>query len=149
MISIDAIMPYLRSQSTKIAMKCNVTANLGTKMISFIDQGEMAMVHYYIMMNLVQNNEHTLIGGRGMNDYIKVGGLQVASVLYNFIQSEPLPDTGVDAKRFWSGFEAIVREMAPKNRALLEKRDELQRQLDEWHREHGSRHDFEAYKSFL
>lgn len=84
-----------------------------------------------------------------MDTYVNVGRLRVASVLYDFIQSEALPGTGVDAAAFWSGFEAIVRDMAPKNRALLNKRDELQRRIDEWHRANKDRYSFEAYKSFL
>ncbi len=69
---------------------------------------------------------------------IEAGGLRVARVLHDFITEEALPGTGVAAEAFWGGFGAIVAELAPRNRALLERRDDLQRQLDAWHREHAT-----------
>ena len=68
-----------------------------------------------------------------MVDRIKVAGLQVAQVLHAFVRDEALPGSGIDEAAFWSGVEAIVAAFAPRNRALLERRDELQQQLDEWH----------------
>jgi malate synthase/heterodisulfide reductase subunit B len=60
------------------------------------------------------------------------------------------PRTGVPSEQFWSGLDAVVHDLAPKNRELLEKRDRLQAQIDAWHRERGDRHfDLEAYKEFL
>ena len=84
-----------------------------------------------------------------MSQRIQVGGLQVAEDLYNFINHEALPGTGVEQQTYWAAFDAIVHELAPRNRALLAKRDELQARIDQWHREHRDRFDFAAYKRFL
>jgi malate synthase len=62
-----------------------------------------------------------------------VHGLQVATVLHEFIEQQVLPGTGVDPAAFWRGFDAIVRELAPKNAALLAERNRLQAELDGWH----------------
>ncbi len=77
-------------------------------------------------------------------------GLQVASTLYRFIEQEALPGTGVSPDGFWSGFAAILRELAPRNRALLARRDALQAQVDAWHIEHkAAAPDQAAYEAFL
>ena len=60
-------------------------------------------------------------------------GLQVATVLYRFIEDKVLPGTGVDSATFWKGFDAIVHDLAPKNAALLAERERLQTELDQWH----------------
>ena len=76
--------------------------------------------------------------------------LQVADVLQRFIEEEALPGTGVQAEAFWKGFDALVHELAPKNRALLAERDRLQTELDSWHRAHpGPIQDMPAYRAFL
>ncbi|MEG7362520.1 malate synthase G [Pseudomonas citronellolis] len=76
--------------------------------------------------------------------------LQVADVLQRFIEEEALPGTGVQAEAFWKGFDALVHELAPKNRALLAERDRLQTELDTWHRAHpGPIRDMPAYRAFL
>ena len=67
---------------------------------------------------------------------ITVGGLQVASVLHAFVRDEALPGSGVDEAAFWDGVDAILHDLAPRNRELLARRDELQQQLDEWHAKH-------------
>ncbi|MCY9698164.1 hypothetical protein, partial [Paenibacillus alginolyticus] len=61
-----------------------------------------------------------------MEPYVKVGDLQVSPVLFKFINSEALPGSGLNTERFWSDFETLVNDLAPKNKALLAKRDELQ-----------------------
>jgi len=77
-------------------------------------------------------------------------GLKVDEGLARFIETEALPGTGVDAGAFWSGFSALVHELAPRNRALLAERDKLQRELDDWHRAHpGPVRDLRAYREFL
>jgi malate synthase len=78
------------------------------------------------------------------------GGLQVAANLDQFVETEALPGTGIDSAAFWSGFDALVHELAPKNRALLAERDHLQTQLDDWHRANpGPVRDLRAYRAFL
>ncbi|UOF90275.1 malate synthase G [Fodinisporobacter ferrooxydans] len=84
-----------------------------------------------------------------MKDYVKVGNIQVAPVLYQFIHSEVLPGSGLTGEQFWSGLDALIHDLAPKNKALLAKRDEMQRRINEWHKENKDRFDFETYKSFL
>ncbi|HTH76489.1 MAG TPA: malate synthase G [Trinickia sp.] len=77
-------------------------------------------------------------------------GLRVDTALGQFIEREALPGTGVEAQAFWQGFAAIVRDLAPKNRALLAERDLLQTALDEWHGSHpGPVRDPRAYRAFL
>ena len=85
-----------------------------------------------------------------MAERIEKFGLQVEKVLADFIESRALPGTGVDAEAFWQGLSALVHEEGQKNRALLEHRDALQSQIDEWHKARvGQPHDHEAYKAFL
>ena len=78
------------------------------------------------------------------------GGLQVAANLDQFVETEALPGTGIDSAAFWSGFDALVHDLAPKNRALLAERDRLQTELDNWHRANpGPVRDLRAYRAFL
>ncbi|MFN3770674.1 MAG: malate synthase G [Ectopseudomonas guguanensis] len=85
-----------------------------------------------------------------MTERVQVGGLQVAKALYDFVNNEAIPGTGIAADQFWAGAAAVIKDLAPKNRALLAKRDELQAQIDAWHRARkGQAHDAAAYKAFL
>ncbi|NLV80080.1 MAG: malate synthase G [Rhodococcus sp.] len=85
-----------------------------------------------------------------MTERVQVGGLQVAKVLYDFVNDEAIPGTGVDANAFWAGADSIIHDLAPKNRALLAKRDDLQAQIDTWHRDRaGKTIDPAEYKAFL
>ncbi len=85
-----------------------------------------------------------------MTERIQKGGLQIAASLYQLVSDKIAPGTGVEPDAFWASFEAILNDLAPKNRALLVKRDEFQAQIDAWHRERaGQPHDANAYKSFL
>ncbi|MBF6176316.1 malate synthase G [Nocardia blacklockiae] len=85
-----------------------------------------------------------------MTERIQVGGLQVASVLHDFVENQALPGTGVDSAAFWAGAEGVINELAPRNRALLAERDEIQGKLDAWHAENpGADYDKTAYKQFL
>jgi len=78
------------------------------------------------------------------------GRLQVATALYDFVNQQVLPGTGVDPAAFWAGFDAIVADLAPKNIALLAERDRLQAELDTWHRAHpGPITNMAAYRQFL
>jgi malate synthase len=77
-------------------------------------------------------------------------GLQVDARLAAFVEDRALPGTGVDAGAFWAGFAALVADLAPRNRALLAKRDTLQAQIDAWHKARRNQpHDHYAYKAFL
>ncbi|MEL6200975.1 MAG: malate synthase G [Pseudomonadota bacterium] len=76
-------------------------------------------------------------------------GLQVDQGLEAFITGTAMAGTGVDADDFWRAFSEIVHDLAPKNKALLEKRESLQAQLDDWHKANGMPNDMEAYKAFL
>ena len=84
-----------------------------------------------------------------MSNYIQVGNLRVAKVLHDFVNTKVLPDTGVEQAQFWGGFDTLIHDLAPKNRALLARRDELQEQINVWHKENKGNADFAAYKSFL
>ena len=83
-----------------------------------------------------------------MCGYVKIGNLQVAKVLYDFVNSEALPETGLDNEKFWDDFGKLVSDLAPKNKALLIEREELQKKIDAWHRENDA-FEFNSYKSFL
>ena len=77
-------------------------------------------------------------------------GLQVDAVLARFIEDEALPGTGIEAATFWSGLRGLLADFAPKNRALLAKREDLQAKIDAWHvARRGQPHDHAAYKAFL
>jgi malate synthase len=67
---------------------------------------------------------------------VTTGRLQVSEVLHRFVRDEALPGSGIDESAFWCGVEAILSTFAPRNRELLERREELQRQLDDWHSAH-------------
>ena len=85
-----------------------------------------------------------------MTEHVQVGGLQVAKVLFDFVNNEAIPGTGINAEQFWVGAEKIINDLAPKNKALLAKRDELQAKIDAWHQARkGQAHDAAAYKAFL
>ncbi|MFP6807413.1 MAG: malate synthase G [Pseudomonadales bacterium] len=85
-----------------------------------------------------------------MTDRVNIGGLQIATVLHDLIAQEIAPGTGVEPSHFWAEFESILDDMVPRNRALLEKRQDFQDQIDSWHKERtGQRHDAKAYLSFL
>ncbi|MBS4729767.1 malate synthase G [Mycobacterium sp. SM1] len=85
-----------------------------------------------------------------MTDRVPVGNLRVARVLYDFINNEALPGTDVDPDGFWAGADKVITDLTPKNQELLARRDELQAQIDRWHRHHVIEpHDSEAYRQFL
>jgi malate synthase len=81
---------------------------------------------------------------------IEVGGLHIARILHDFVAEEALPGTGLDPQAFWTGLGALVREMGPRNRELLEHRDALQSRIDAYHRENAGRPiDPVRYERFL
>ena len=85
-----------------------------------------------------------------MGDRIEVNGLQVATVLHDFIESKALPGTGVSSDAFWSGLSALAHDMGPRNAELLQVREDIQAKIDAWHRARANQpHDHAAYKAFL
>ncbi|MGJ8618035.1 MAG: malate synthase G [Sulfitobacter sp.] len=81
---------------------------------------------------------------------VNKNGLQIDSQLVDFIEKHALPGTGVTAADFWAEFSELVHELGPKNRALLAKREDIQRQIDSWHNARkGQTHDAESYIAFL
>ncbi|MGH3676958.1 MAG: malate synthase G, partial [Mycobacterium sp.] len=85
-----------------------------------------------------------------MTDRVTVGNLRVARVLYDFINNEALPGTDIDADSFWAGVDKVVTDLSPQNQDLLARRDELQAQIDKWHRHRVIEPiDMEAYQQFL
>ncbi|WP_394691327.1 malate synthase G [Hoeflea sp.] len=82
-------------------------------------------------------------------DRIEINGLKISADLHEFIVKEALPGTGVEAARFFEALGTAIAELAPKNRALLAKRDALQEKIDAWHRENGAPADLDVYKDFL
>ncbi|WP_263226344.1 malate synthase G [Pseudomonas alabamensis] len=85
-----------------------------------------------------------------MSERVTCHRLGVASPLKRFIDTEVLPGTGLDSSAFWLGLDALVHDLAPRNRALLVERDRLQAELDAWHRAHpGPVTDLDAYRRHL
>lgn len=81
---------------------------------------------------------------------IQIGELSVAKVLYDFLENEALPDTGVEPDKFWQGFAELIADFSPRNKALLSVRDDMQAKIDSWHlARKGQPHDKGAYKDFL
>ena len=85
-----------------------------------------------------------------MTDRVSVGNLRVAQALYDFINTEALPGTDIDPDSFWAGVDKVVTDLQPQNQDLLARRDQLQAQIDKWHRQHVIEPlDPEAYRQFL
>lgn len=84
-----------------------------------------------------------------MSKYVEIEGLRIDPALVDFLVKEVTPGTGVEPAHFWKGFAQILRDLAPKNRALLAKRDELQAKIDAWHKENRGKYDQAQYKEFL
>jgi len=85
-----------------------------------------------------------------MTDTVAIHGLKVAKVLHDFIENEALPGTGISSDAFWRGFAKFAHDLAPKNRALLARRDQLQEQIDEWHTaRRGKIFEKAEYEAFL
>ncbi|OCW56066.1 malate synthase G [Hoeflea olei] len=80
---------------------------------------------------------------------IEKNGLRISADLHAFLVEEALPGTGVEADGFFAALAAAVEDLAPRNRALLAKREDLQARIDAWHRDNGAPHDLGVYKDFL
>ena len=85
-----------------------------------------------------------------MASRVEVGDLRIDEQLYRLVRGEIAPGTGVKVDGFWKSLSAIVRDLGPKNRALLTKRDRLQKQIDEWHlARSGQPFNVQVYAAFL
>ena len=85
-----------------------------------------------------------------MANRVEVGGLKVHEALYRLVQNEIAPGTGVEADAFWASLGKIVKDLGPRNRKLLEKRNSLQNQIDAWYlARKGQPIDRNEYKAFL
>ncbi len=85
-----------------------------------------------------------------MSERVDAGGLQVSKDLYDFINTQALPGTGVDQAHFWDSFGAIVRDLSPRNKELLAIREDIQTKIDDWHKDRrGQELNLEEYKAFL
>ena len=85
-----------------------------------------------------------------MTTRTSIDGLEVATPLYRFIEDQVLPGAGIPSADFWKGFAQIVKDLSPKNDALLAKRDRLQADLDQWHQANpGPIKDMPAYRKYL
>ena len=85
-----------------------------------------------------------------MRPHVSVDHLGIDKALYDFVNQEAMPGTGVQEQPFWSGFAALVRALEPRNLALLQRRDELQSKIDAWHRQYpGAAFDHSRYKAYL
>lgn len=83
-----------------------------------------------------------------MSGYVDVGKIKVSKMIYDFFSEEVIPEAELDVEKFWSDFEKIVTDFTPRNRELLEKRQELQDKIDAWHKENKN-FEPETYKAFL
>ena len=84
------------------------------------------------------------------NNYEEVNNLKISSKLLKFVNDEILKDTDISPKKFWSDFDQIVHELAPLNKNLLNKRQDLQKKIDDWHiKNKGKEFDIHKYKKFL
>src|SRR5277367_2977771 len=86
--------------------------------------------------------------GKEMRTTVSIDALRIDQALYDFVNREAMPGTGVQEKTFWGGFAALARRLAARNAALLSRRDALQAMIDDWHRRHpGAAFDRAAYRA--
>ena len=82
--------------------------------------------------------------------YININSLKVSENLAKFIREELLEDLNISPEKFWTGFEKVVKELAPKNKELINIRENLQKKIDDWHiKNKGNELDLNEYKKFL
>lgn len=85
-----------------------------------------------------------------MVERVSFGELKIDRELYEFVNNEALPGTGIDREAFWSSFESIVSDKVPENRQLVHKREDLQQTIDQWHLDkRDQNYSLEEYKAFL
>ncbi len=82
--------------------------------------------------------------------YIEKKGLKISSILFDFVNKEIMPGTDIQTDKFWDGFEKTVHELAPINKRLIEKRETIQKQIDNWHKQNkGKELNKKEYTEFL
>lgn len=84
-----------------------------------------------------------------MGNYVELHDLQVDSTLYEFIEKEALPETGLESGQFWKNAADLIRDLAPKNKKLIQKREKLQQQVNEWHQQNRHSFDNGKYRAYL
>lgn len=80
---------------------------------------------------------------------VQIGDLSVDAHLHRFIEEEALPGAGIGPEHFWTGFARIIHELGPRNRELLARREQLQKQIDAWHAANLATINTPAYQAFL
>jgi malate synthase len=83
------------------------------------------------------------------SSYHQLDNYQVSTLLYQFINQQVLPESGVEQESFWAGLEGYLNEFIPTNRALLAKRKQLQSQINDWHQANPQAIEPQAYQQFL
>ena len=82
--------------------------------------------------------------------FIEKKGLKISSILFDFVNKEIIPGTDIQTDKFWDGFEKTVHELAPINKRLIEKRENIQKQIDNWHKKNkGEELNKKEYTEFL
>ena len=84
-----------------------------------------------------------------MKNYVKIADIQVAQILYDFVNEEALPTTGLNQQKFWSDFSNLINKLTPENKQLLVKRNQMQTQINNWHKEYNESFNFDHYHAFL
>ena len=85
-----------------------------------------------------------------MSNKISKFELNIDSNLYDFVNLEVLPGTNINEDSFWKGFSELIKELTPINKILLKKRENIQKQINNWHQENlGKAHDPKLYEKFL
>ena len=83
-------------------------------------------------------------------EYIEIKNIKIAKPLYDLVDQEIIPDTGISSDKFWTAFGSIVNDLEPDNRLLLNKRSEIQENINSWHNnQKTNKFNIEEYKTFL
>ena len=83
-------------------------------------------------------------------DIVEIKGIKINSKLFSFVNEQIMPGTGLKSDVFWNNFAIAVEELAKKNKLLLKKRDEIQKKIDNWHKDNKDiKNNKEKYISFL
>ena len=81
---------------------------------------------------------------------VTIENLKISSILLDFINNEVIPGTGIESKKFWGGFDKAVHELAVLNKNLIDKREIIQKKIDDWHKSNRTQvFDQEKYVNFL